>query len=767
MSKSSKSNEEKAKEKLLDKIKKVKETSEEETEPIVHVYGEPIQDLFITDEEMSSSDYQHKESADMFNKEYQNPNFYPKIINEILDPISKKFIQDNEKYVDSGMTKKEMQSRLDDEVIRDSIGTRIVDVLDNYGYDDESKKYIKVPEDFIEDLYIRTSDVLNKELESYMNATYPPDEQVDKDIPNDMRISPEFKNEEEEEPMSDYYVSNEPTETYEELEELGDQGTQTFPEQPYDPIEEAHQRELYDQYKQEREMEEFDEEQKIRDLNIDQANRNMLNNIRMRAVLEAQEVPVDDYVQVEEEIPQEEIPQEAMPREELRDIRLEAMERRGIEQPRLNEVRQERGQQLDEREGIREEERRQVRKEAREEELKRLKEEKVNRLKLSTAINEPYARPYPYDTSTKNKVPKKQESKRAEEKQKSSDLRLITIYQDYYLKNNVASDIRLAQTHGMLGYQLSKNSGPVIEYPANNEGSYIDAIKMEANDGNSLLLKIGIDERYDINIGDLYEGKYTVNPNLAKITKELYNKKLFSKEDYSIIENIAKKRNGSQDDYDKIKSIICKYKKLKWTPDEVKKGKKDIRNKTFDLLSSIKTTGYVKVKYLEFQNSLVRLRNKYLFLAKIKNGEANNYFEEDDFVVGEKFKRQINKFLFSEMNFNPFRAAKRMYYYSNFEDKKIGNPIAKDYLSILSKYFNSDTPDIFEALDRICALIIIKPNKNIIDATLKYIEVNSNNLDKLSKELKNIVDEDTIEFMEKNNLIPLPTFFIPKVIKYI
>ncbi len=570
---------------------------------------------------------------------------------------------------------------------------------------------------------------------------------------------------------------------YQAVEE--EEEPEEFEEEEPEEFEEEEQEEL-----EEGEPEEFEEGERIvqypqqqigimrpRQLQMEELhpiNIEPMEQIRLRRGLQEQYQGEPEYQAVEEE-PQEEniilrhVPGEELENQDIGRIRREALMRRGLlrelQQPQDIQSQQVKDQNL----SLNREEKERI------ERMERI-ERALQERNLQPRIPFAYARPYQYDASQKFGTKKKVTFK---EEEKTNQFKILSIFQDKY-REEPDTSIEIASNKGMLSYQISKNSGPinydnVVGDPFN---FFIKFIILEAENKNNMIFKVGIDERYNINIGTLNEGIYKINKELQKISDIYYKQKLLDKSEHQDISRVFKKRSLNQNDYDAINKIFSKHKKLKWTSDQILEGSKEIKRHRFRLEDAINQSQYVKIKYLISDNNVIRLSNKYLFLVDIKDNVAHNYFtpHNQEFFVSEKFKRSINKFLFSDYHFDPYKCTRRMYYYSKFEYYKHGDIRGKETMEILSRFFQSYIPDIFEAYDRIKTLVLLKPNKKIVDATFKYIQnelsldnikLQNRNIEDLCKRLKKIIDEEALDFLENNELIPLPKFFIPSLIKYV
>jgi len=326
--------------------------------------------------------------------------------------------------------------------------------------------------------------------------------------------------------------------------------------------------------------------------------------------------------------------------------------------------------------------------------------------------------------------------------------------------------------------------------------------------------KAGFDERYPNDIGTIHNGNFVPYANLGKITKELYEKNLIDEEDRDVILYILNKQKENiilnSDDYDVIKNIFRIYSSIKWSIDEIMKGKKRLRNnKLMTLKYALSQKSIIKLDEITFINGSIYEITDVFLLGYIEEGE-------DDIVklnqknpvninelppITEILKEDTEKFFYSDMWYNPFKAIKRIF--ANLRLPGIvKKPEARELLKLLFPIISSNTSLLYQAkaqLETIELLIEKKRNfpfssvhlqieimkdKLITDIDLKRDEINyvigklnkiletkdkniiTKNIDIVANFLSRKINYDSIWYLNEVGLNPLPNFVLPVVKKY-
>lgn len=179
-------------------------------------------------------------------------------------------------------------------------------------------------------------------------------------------------------------------------------------------------------------------------------------------------------------------------------------------------------------------------------------------------------------------------------------------------------------------------------------------------------IKAGLDTRYAIDIGNIDNGIYYPSKDLSFIVNTYYKMKLFNKEEYEIISNNLKGKLTSIN-YDIIYNIIRERRILRWTSEEILKGKKILPlgiKMTLNEALNMKT--HIKIDYITVINgNFIEVTNIMFLGHKNKDGSLDliNTFSDylQSYVYVRQMRDDIEKLFFSDFYFNPFKASKRLF----------------------------------------------------------------------------------------------------------
>jgi hypothetical protein len=331
--------------------------------------------------------------------------------------------------------------------------------------------------------------------------------------------------------------------------------------------------------------------------------------------------------------------------------------------------------------------------------------------------------------------------------------------------------------------------------------------------------KIGEDLRYDVDIGILSNGTFFMNPKLESITKKLYNKKLLNKQEYDLIYGTIKKfQNANIDEvlaYDIIKKVYRERRILRWTAQEVLDKKKEVGgDKYVKLKEAIDMKAHIKVDVLTMVDGKFMEVTNFIILGKELPGGniqgINNEFiikgrslsNASKIMLINNLRGEVEKLFYSPLYYSPFKGIKRMYALSRMvylinESPKYGNIIQK-----LIPIVTSDISNIYqirseiETILRIFEVVKVPPvatintsldqmknrlSNNIVietDTLELYIvminkavktkskEMKIKYLSEIASELKDFIAEESIGYLEDNDLWPIPEFLLPQQSSY-
>lgn len=187
-----------------------------------------------------------------------------------------------------------------------------------------------------------------------------------------------------------------------------------------------------------------------------------------------------------------------------------------------------------------------------------------------------------------------------------------------------------------------------------------------------LEIKAGLDNRYDVNIGTLKNGIFNIKrKNIEDKTIELAKQNLFNSKEVNIISDILQKQNVNENDYDVLYYIFRERKVLRWTYSEIiKKYKMLPGNKKITLNKALYSKAHVKIdavalinnKFVEITNFFILVyqdRNKKLHMINLDYNFLDRVQSKQNY--NKQIKIEIEKLYYSNMFYNPFKMAKRIW----------------------------------------------------------------------------------------------------------
>jgi hypothetical protein len=314
--------------------------------------------------------------------------------------------------------------------------------------------------------------------------------------------------------------------------------------------------------------------------------------------------------------------------------------------------------------------------------------------------------------------------------------------------------------------------------------------------------KCGIDERYNINIGECSSGVYKPSHYLAKEVDSLYARNLLEKEDYDILQQTIHKNKHGGDDYDIVNFILRKYYILRWSSDEILRGYKLLRgNVRFKMIDGLQQDSLVKIDIWSYvNNKLLEITNVYL-LSFTKNKKLHNIQAHND---PKSLTEQIEKFYYSNMWYNPFKVQKRSFsYLRQARESPNFDPSLEDILNRISEVVSGQISSLYQNKAEIDTTILLLEkygHKAITDelfiatdkiksrlASLLYLTdealfkwchgidyVNSERdiplkiakLDEISREMSWVINSETIDKLNDELLNPPNRRLLPEILTY-
>jgi hypothetical protein len=317
--------------------------------------------------------------------------------------------------------------------------------------------------------------------------------------------------------------------------------------------------------------------------------------------------------------------------------------------------------------------------------------------------------------------------------------------------------------------------------------------------------KAGLDNRYDIDIGEINLGNFNINRyEVEQRSNELFDDGLLNKNEMNIIYQILETKNPNGNDYDVLYHIFRERKILRWTLKEVIRGFKILPgNIHMTLFDALHAKTHVKIDMITLVNNLiVEITNFWILVEHDPDGTLKminldyNYLDrqEANKKYDEQIKEEIEKLYYSDMHYSPFKMVKRMWAYSRAfglePTVRILLPLVSGNISylyqlksevdtILRLYELNKVPlkTINKQMDlmkqKLSNILEIQKEDLLLVYQLidQFIQSNSNSLKiKLLKIIKKyFVDNINIHTITTLNILhynPPPREFLPKHLKY-
>ena len=323
--------------------------------------------------------------------------------------------------------------------------------------------------------------------------------------------------------------------------------------------------------------------------------------------------------------------------------------------------------------------------------------------------------------------------------------------------------------------------------------------------------KAGFDTKYFIDIGGMMNGIYTPHKDLNEILYAKYKEGLFTKDEFfsmhlCLIQIHDDKDNTKLNEwaYDYIYNLIRNKRVLRWSAQEIMKGYKIISmNRKYTLADAIKDDTMVKIDLIVFLNGKFMEITNLLFITYTDTDAYGNEIEvpvnvsEDVLHNLANLKLEVEKLYYSDKFYSPMKACKRIY--AIMRATREYEYLEKQVVPIL----NSSASLIYQIKSELEAIIIVLENKfskiNVdrifnqlqdIKGRLNYnldisedVIINLSHefdhicklrskesliegIEHLSKQIKQIINYQTIMQMDTLNFNPFPLKFMPGIFSY-
>jgi hypothetical protein len=277
-----------------------------------------------------------------------------------------------------------------------------------------------------------------------------------------------------------------------------------------------------------------------------------------------------------------------------------------------------------------------------------------------------------------------------------------------------------------------------------------------------LEMKIGTDKLYELKVGYLCNGIYYVNPEFKNNIIDLYNNKLFDKEDYDLFMKLLVSNQLNQDVFDEVVKIVRKYYVLRWSTKEIMAGKKKMRSGK--MISLEEAAGH---KTLCKIDTIVKLNNTFIETTNIYGlmyRDGNQLIEVSAIFKTDVLVLDVEKLYYSNMWFNPFKMLKRAYSYCRYmiETKKDVNNEHADVIKLITPFLVSNISwlsqirGFIEDLNKILSVHGLKSLNDMnfeLDNFKNFLsniqEITLKELDEYNRTIDNIIKSKNVDFRIK------------------
>lgn len=226
--------------------------------------------------------------------------------------------------------------------------------------------------------------------------------------------------------------------------------------------------------------------------------------------------------------------------------------------------------------------------------------------------------------------------------------------------------------------------------------------------------KAGLDHIYDVDVGNLSNGLYKIDPDLRDNTLELHNAGLFNDEETKIVLDIIDNNITTGDGYDIVYNIYRNRRILRWTAEEILQGYKVVHGIKKTLFEALHDETHVKIDIIAlYNNRFIEITNFVgLTLDNGKELVNINIDLSENYDIQKYLPIEIEKLYFSNYYYSPFKMAKRIYSLSRnrHDEETLRNiiPLLSSNVSLLYQIKSE-----LEILLRIFAIVHVPPMKTI------------------------------------------------------
>jgi len=192
-------------------------------------------------------------------------------------------------------------------------------------------------------------------------------------------------------------------------------------------------------------------------------------------------------------------------------------------------------------------------------------------------------------------------------------------------------------------------------------------------------VKMGLDMRYEVNIGTCSDDVWTVDPELPTIIQTYYTQKLLTKNEVDKIIECISKEPPQQSDYEEVHDIFRAHRVIRWSIDDVLRGfvilplkQKMTINEAIQYQSNINIEIIAQIgnKYVDMSNFFYIAyydENKKLHAVNMSQRAIDDMAN----FINEGLKVAIYTSLYSKKLYSPLKALKRYFSYARINKDDI------------------------------------------------------------------------------------------------
>jgi hypothetical protein len=250
--------------------------------------------------------------------------------------------------------------------------------------------------------------------------------------------------------------------------------------------------------------------------------------------------------------------------------------------------------------------------------------------------------------------------------------------------------------------------------------SFVEGIKQVTKDLNGrdkfyfMEVKAGLDHLYyDVNYGTCSHNNYEVSEDFFKLMELYHSKGFLTEKEMSIIVGVQNEHKRNQLHFEVIKDLLRKRFVLRWTPEEIYRGYKILKDfngeykYTLEMAVQEKSNINVEGIFISADNKYIDCSNFFTLTYRTKYGQLKflNLSDKanDDFFSyrQQDLRGSMYTLLYSKIAPNPFKAIKRMLSYGiAFKDIDL---LTRSYKLVNTQYgrlytFNSQMKTLLKVL---------------------------------------------------------------------